>query len=119
MTFEMWITIGLLAGAILLFVTEWLQVDLVALGVVIGLMVTEILTPDEALAGFSSPIVITVAALFIVGGAVMETGLAETIMPDSICHPKVVNIISATVNFIFFGMSMTCFNSFSSRAISI
>jgi len=79
MTLEMWITIGLLSGAILLFITEWLQVDLVALGVVIGLMVSGILTPDEALAGFSSPIVITVAALFVVGGAVMETGLADTI----------------------------------------
>lgn len=79
MTLEMWITISLLSGAILLFITEWLQVDLVALGVVIGLMVSGILTPDEALAGFSSPIVITVAALFVVGGAVMETGLADTI----------------------------------------
>ena len=75
----MWITIFILSGAILLFVTEWLQVDLVALGVVISLMLTRILTPEEALAGFSSPIVITVAALFIVGGAVMETGLADTI----------------------------------------
>ncbi len=75
----MWITIFILSGAILLFVTEWLQVDLVALGVVICLMLTRILTPEEALAGFSSPIVITVAALFIVGGAVMETGLADTI----------------------------------------
>ncbi len=79
MTIEMWITIFILSGAILLFVTEWLQVDLVALGVVISLMLTKILTPEEALAGFSSPIVITVAALFIVGGAVMETGLADTI----------------------------------------
>ncbi len=76
---EIWITLGLLGGAILLFVTEWMSVDLVALGVVIGLMVSGILTPDEALAGFSSQIVITVAALFIVGGAVMETGLADTI----------------------------------------
>ena len=79
MTIEMWITIIILSGAILLFITEWLQVDLVALGVVISLMLTRILTPEEALAGFSSPIVITVAALFIVGGAVMETGLADTI----------------------------------------
>jgi di/tricarboxylate transporter len=79
MTIEIWITILILSGAILLFVTEWLQVDLVALGVVISLMLTKILTPEEALAGFSSPIVITVAALFIVGGAVMETGLADTI----------------------------------------
>ncbi|TFG50263.1 MAG: SLC13 family permease, partial [Anaerolineales bacterium] len=76
---DIWITLGLLISAIILFVTEWLPVDLVALGVVIGLMISGILTPEEALAGFSSPIVITVAALFIVGGAVMETGLADTI----------------------------------------
>ena len=79
MSLEMWITIFILSGAILLFITEWLEVDLVALGVVICLTLTGILVPEEALAGFSSPIVITVAALFIVGGAVMETGLADTI----------------------------------------
>ena len=76
---EIWITLALLGSAILLFVTEWLSVDLVALGVVISLMVTGILSTEQALAGFSSPIVITIAALFIVGGAVMETGLADSI----------------------------------------
>ena len=79
MTLEMWISVGILSGAILLFITEWISVDLVALGVVISLSLTGILIPEEALGGFSSPIVITVAALFIVGGAVMETGLADTI----------------------------------------
>ena len=74
-----WITLGLFVATILLFLTEWLEVDLVALGVVIMFMITGILTLDEALAGFSSPIVITIAALFIVGGAVMETGLADSI----------------------------------------
>jgi len=78
-TIEIWITLALLGGAILFFVTEWLSVDLVALGVVITLMVTGILSTEQALAGFSSPIVITIAALFIVGGAVMETGLADSI----------------------------------------
>ena len=76
---DMWIVLGILAVAIILFVTEWISVDLVALGVVLGLMLFGILSPDAALAGFSSPIVITVAALFIVGGAVMETGLADNI----------------------------------------
>ena len=76
---DIWITLGLLGSAILLFVTEWLSVDLVALGVVISLMITGILSTEQALAGFSSPIVITIAALFIVGGAVMETGLADSI----------------------------------------
>jgi di/tricarboxylate transporter len=76
---DIWIVLGILVGAIVLFITEWLSVDLVALGVVLGLMVFGVLSPDDALAGFSSPIVITVAALFIVGGAVMETGLADII----------------------------------------
>jgi di/tricarboxylate transporter len=79
MTFAAWITLGILGGAILLFITEWLSSDLVALGVVIGLTLFGILTPNQALAGFSSPIVITIAALFIVGGAAMETGLADTV----------------------------------------
>ncbi len=76
---DIWIVLGLLTAAILLFITEWLSLDLVALGVVLGLMLFGILTPEDALAGFSSQIVITVAALFIVGGAVMETGLADII----------------------------------------
>ena len=79
MTFAAWITLIILGGAILLFITEWLSSDLVALGVVIGLALFGILNPDEALGGFSSPIVITIAALFIIGGAAMETGLADTI----------------------------------------
>jgi len=74
-----WITLGLFAVTILLFLTEWLEVDLVALGLVIALLISGVLTLDEALAGFSSPIVVTIAALFIVGGAVMETGLADAI----------------------------------------
>jgi len=73
------LTLGILAGAIIIFITEWLPVDLVALGVILGLMISGILSPEDALAGFSSPIVITIAALFIVGGAVMETGLADAI----------------------------------------
>lgn len=79
MTLDMWLTLGILGGAIVLFITEWIRVDLVAIAVVISLMLTGILSPEEALAGFSSPIVVTVAALFVVGGAVMKTGLADTI----------------------------------------
>ena len=79
MTLSAWITLGILCGAILLFITEWISSDLVALGVVVGLTLFGVLSPDEALGGFSSPIVITIAALFIVGGAAMETGLADTV----------------------------------------
>ncbi|MBT3322209.1 MAG: SLC13 family permease [Anaerolineae bacterium] len=79
MTLQMIITLGILAFAILFFITEWLRVDVVALIVVITLMVTELLTSAEAIAGFSSPIVLTIASLFIIGGAILQTGLAASI----------------------------------------
>jgi di/tricarboxylate transporter len=79
MTLDMWIALIVLAAAILLFITEWLRVDVVALGVVIALMLSNLLTTEEALAGFSNPAVLTIAALFVVGGAVMQTGLAGAI----------------------------------------
>lgn len=73
------ITLAILATAILLFITEWLRVDIVAIGVVVSLMLTQILTTSEAIAGFSNSAVLTIAALFIVGGAVLNTGLAKLI----------------------------------------
>ena len=79
MGFEMWLVLGILLIAIILFITEWLRVDVVALVVVIVLMVSGVLTTGEALAGFSSTAVLTIASLFIVGGAVLHTGLAGTI----------------------------------------
>lgn len=79
MTQNMLLTLGILTVAIILFITEWLRVDVVALGVVVSLMLTGILTTAEALSGFSSSAVLTIAALFVVGGAVMQTGLAGAI----------------------------------------
>lgn len=75
----LWLTLLILAVAMILFFTEALRVDVVALGVVIALMVGGILTTEEALAGFSSTTVISIAALFVVGGAVFQTGLAAMI----------------------------------------
>ncbi len=72
----MWVTLTILVVAIILFVTEWLRVDVVAFGVLVSLMLTGILTTGEALAGFSNSTVMTIFALFIVGGAVLQTGLA-------------------------------------------
>ncbi|MCO5206315.1 MAG: SLC13 family permease [Anaerolineae bacterium] len=74
--FETALVIAILVVATILFITEWLRVDVVALGVVVALMLTRVLTPSEATAGFSDSSVLTVAALFIVGGGVMQTGLA-------------------------------------------
>jgi len=79
LTADIWIVVAILATAIFLFITEWVRVDVVALGVVVVLMLTGILTPEEAISGFSNPAVLTIAALFIIGGGVMQTGLAGSI----------------------------------------
>ena len=49
---------AIILGAIVLFFTEVLEVELTALLVMISLMLTGILTPSEALSGFSSQLVI-------------------------------------------------------------
>ncbi len=79
MTLEMWVTLAILAIALVLFITEAIRLDLVALGVTTALMLTGILNVEEGLAGFSNKAVISIAALFVVGGAVFQTGLAGMI----------------------------------------
>ncbi|MBN1265165.1 MAG: SLC13 family permease [Anaerolineales bacterium] len=79
MTVEMWIVLGILAAAILLFTTEWIRLDIVAWCVVVCLILSGTLDVSEAIAGFSNPAVLTIASLFIVGGALLQTGVAASI----------------------------------------
>lgn len=60
-----------------MFVWGRVRSDIVALMALSALLLTGILTPAEALAGFSSSIVIMMAGLFVVGGALVQTGLAR------------------------------------------
>ena len=76
---DMWVVLGILAAAIFLFISEWLRVDIVALAVIVVLMISGVLSPEQALAGFSNPTVLAIAALFVVGGGVLQTGLAAEI----------------------------------------
>ena len=65
--------------ALVLFVTEWIRTDVVAVLVVIALYVTRVLKPDEALSGFSSEPAIVIAGIFVLSGALHATGLSDTI----------------------------------------
>lgn len=60
-----------------MFIWGRVRADIVALTALAALLVFGILTPSEALAGFSSPIVVMMIGLFVVGGAIMQTGLAK------------------------------------------
>jgi di/tricarboxylate transporter len=60
--------------ALILLITEKISIDLTAIGIMATLMVTGILTPTEAVAGFANPAVITVGAMFLISRAMIRTG---------------------------------------------
>ena len=73
----MTVTLIILVITVAMFIWGRVRADIVALTALSALLVLGILTPAEALAGFSSPIVIMMIGLFVVGGAIMQTGLAK------------------------------------------
>ena len=73
----MTITLSILIITVAMFIWGRVRADIVALTALAALLVFGILTPSEALAGFSSPIVVMIIGLFVVGGAIMQTGLAK------------------------------------------
>jgi di/tricarboxylate transporter len=77
MTFEILLVLATLAGAVACFVTERLPVDLVALLVLSVLLVSRILTPEQAIAGFSNSATVTVAAMFVLSAGLARTGVAQ------------------------------------------
>ena len=71
------LTVFLLLGAcILAFIVNRPRMDAVALLALLALVLTGILTVDEALAGFSEPSVVLIAAFFVIGEALVRTGVA-------------------------------------------
>ena len=75
----MWITIAILIISAVLFANGKIRSDIVALCALCALLVFQILTPAEALSGFSNSVVIMMVGLFVVGGAIFQTGLAKMI----------------------------------------
>jgi di/tricarboxylate transporter len=69
----------ILIVAFALFITERLRNDLVAILIILALSFTGLLTAEEALAGFSSEPAMIVAAIFVLGAALKQTGVSETI----------------------------------------
>lgn len=72
-------TLIILAVAAIFFAVGKIRSDVVALCALVLLMLLGILTPEEALSGFSNSVVIMMVGLFVVGGAIFQTGLAKMI----------------------------------------
>jgi len=108
MTADLLLTLLVLCGAVVLFVSEKLPVDVVALLVLGSLLTFGVVTPREALSGFSSPATITVAAMFVLSAGLQRSGalrglgdlLASVRWPWllTLCMTVLVATVSAFIN---------------------
>jgi di/tricarboxylate transporter len=73
---ELLVIVAILSGSVILFVSDKVRLDAVALLVVLALVLTGVVSPGEALAGFADPLVAVIAGLFVVSAALTQTGIA-------------------------------------------
>ena len=76
MTWQVLFVYGLVVGAIALFFSGRVRLDLTAAAVIIALALSGVLTPAEAVAGFGNPLVLLIAGLFVVSEGLYRTGIA-------------------------------------------
>lgn len=77
MTLEIGLVLTILIGSVILFATNKLRPDIVALLVLVTLAVTRLISPQEAFSGFANPAVVTVVAIFVVSEGLFQTGVAD------------------------------------------
>ncbi len=75
------IVLSTVGGALVLFISEKLSIDLVALLIVAVLVLTGVISPTEGVAGFSDPATLTVAFMFVLSAALLKTGALSTFGP--------------------------------------
>ena len=69
--------IGILLGTLILFISDRLSADLVALLALVALLLFKFITPEEAVSGFSNSATITIGAMFILSAGLIHTGLVD------------------------------------------
>jgi di/tricarboxylate transporter len=102
MTFQIAYVLALLLVAIVLFATEKVTVDVITIGLLVALVLGHILTPEEAFAGFSAEIIVILASIFVISGALQATGVLDLL------GARLMKIASgSTPRLIFILMSFT------------
>ncbi|HET59959.1 MAG TPA: SLC13 family permease [Chloroflexi bacterium] len=76
MNTDILLTFAILAAATLFFITEWLRADVVALMVLVAVVVSGLVTPQDAIAGFGNSAVVTIWAVYILSAGLARTGVA-------------------------------------------
>ena len=79
MTPDIALTLAIILAALVLFATEKLRVDVVALLVLLAVSITGLVDKEEVFLGFANPAVITIWAVYIVSGGLFKTGVADSL----------------------------------------
>jgi di/tricarboxylate transporter len=79
MTLPIFLVLALLLAVVVVFAFEWLSVDLATLLLLVALVLTRILTVEEAFSGFSNEIIIILASIFVLSGALMKGGVLDAL----------------------------------------
>ncbi|HET8804529.1 MAG TPA: SLC13 family permease, partial [Aequorivita sp.] len=98
---EIAFVIGLLVIAIILFATEKFSVDVVTIALILVLSLSGIITPKEAFEGFSSDFIIILASIFIISGALAETGLLDKV------GSQMIKVVKSKTLFVGYTMFVT------------
>ena len=77
MTPEIALTLAIIFMALVLFATEKLRVDMIALIVLLLVTITGLVPKEDVFSGFANPAVITIWAVYIVSGGLFKTGVAD------------------------------------------
>lgn len=79
MTYDMVLLLGLIVTALVFFTGDWVSSDIVALGLLLALILTGLLPPAQAFAGFGSDTVLMTLGLLILTSALMKTGAVQLV----------------------------------------
>lgn len=79
MTPEIWLLLIILLVAVVLFSLEWIGAEVVALALMLTLIISGILTPEQAFAGFASDTVMMILGLLIMTASLLQTGVVDIV----------------------------------------
>ena len=80
MTLEIFLVLLITLSAMVLIVSEKLRIDAIAILVLVSLTLLDLISPSEALSGFSNPATITVASMFILATGLQNSGDRKSVV---------------------------------------
>jgi di/tricarboxylate transporter len=119
MTSDILLSLSILIASVVFFITEWVPMEVVSLLVMGTVAVTGLVGFEEALSGFSSPAVVTVWAVFILGGSLTRTGVAGFIGSRILFFSGSSNILTLVLIMVSSGVMSAFMNNVAVAALML